>query len=652
MQRRVKPLAVIAFALFAAPATGQNVADKWKQCQDTTYRNADDRIASCTAIIESGQQSPNNLALAYGNRGSAYSDKGQYDLAIADYSRYLQTIPNAAGYYNRARVHNIKHNFDEAIADATRAIELNDPKALSLRCSAYAGKASDDEKKDDVRAALADYKNAIVDCRKAPFDPLGAMAQALSRAGLLRLAEKQIDKGDYKQAIAILDDTRQLMPDDPSVYHQRGRAYKYGGEPARANDDFDQAIKLLEARTPKAQYDHFNEGEVYASRGDYGRAEAALGASLGMKPDDFVALVARCRARTALGRLEQALDDCNAAIARSNVAAVGMRGTLYLKMKNYEAALTDFNAVLEKDAKAAVALYGRGLVKAVRGDTAGAKEDTERAQKLNAHIAADFDSWGLQRESFEAGGVWKTVESIAQAVVDRVRSTFTYFSSTDERPAPDVKQRPPEAAKTDPKDVALGPAAPSAPAPVTKPDPAPAEVEADGVAAYERRDYAAALRIFRPLADKGSASAQYHLAMLYDDGNAVAQDPTEAVRWYRKAAEQADPRAQYRLGQHYATGKGVEKDLDKARIWYGWAAARRHPDAEFRLGMLLILGNAEDKTRAKELFRDAAEQGQVSAQMLMGNFARDARQNEEALRWWRKAAANGSTEAKKRLGMP
>ena len=40
----------------------------------------------------------------------------------------------------------------------------------------------------------------------------------------------------------------------------------------------------------------------------------------------------------------------------------------------------------------------------------------------------------------------------------------------------------------------------------------------DGMAAYDRGDYATALQEWRPLAEQGHADAQYNLGMMYDKG--------------------------------------------------------------------------------------------------------------------------------------
>src|SRR2546423_5057026 len=69
-----------------------------------------------------------------------------------------------------------------------------------------------------------------------------------------------------------------------------------------------------------------------------------------------------------------------------------------------------------------------------------------------------------------------------------------------------------------------------------------------GVRAYQREDYATALREWLPLAEQGDAAAQYHLGMLYIQGKGVSQDYAEAVQWWRRAAEQSHVQAQAILG--------------------------------------------------------------------------------------------------------
>ncbi len=82
----------------------------------------------------------------------------------------------------------------------------------------------------------------------------------------------------------------------------------------------------------------------------------------------------------------------------------------------------------------------------------------------------------------------------------------------------------------------------------------------EGVAAYDRGDYATALRELRPLAEQGDAAAQYNLGGMYYGGYGVPQDYAEAVKWYRKAAEQGHALAQNNLAFMYYAGQGVTRD--------------------------------------------------------------------------------------------
>jgi len=141
----------------------------------------------------------------------------------------------------------------------------------------------------------------------------------------------------------------------------------------------------------------------------------------------------------------------------------------------------------------------------------------------------------------------------------------------------------------------------------------------EGVAAFRRGDYMAALREFKPLAEKGVAEAQFNLGVMYRQGLGVNPDFIEARRWYRKAAEQGHPKAQQNLGVFYADGLGVKRDAREAAKW----------------------------------FREAAEQGLPAAQRLLG-WAYAGGEGVErdlvlALTWLTLAAARGDAEAGRAL---
>ena len=65
----------------------------------------------------------------------------------------------------------------------------------------------------------------------------------------------------------------------------------------------------------------------------------------------------------------------------------------------------------------------------------------------------------------------------------------------------------------------------------------------DGVAAHDKGDYAAALRLWRPIAEQGDASAQYNLGQMYRNGQGVPQDYIQAHMWFNLATAQNDANA-------------------------------------------------------------------------------------------------------------
>ena len=84
--------------------------------------------------------------------------------------------------------------------------------------------------------------------------------------------------------------------------------------------------------------------------------------------------------------------------------------------------------------------------------------------------------------------------------------------------------------------------------------PAVAGPYEDAIAAYDKGDYATALRRFRLLAEQGNASAQSNLGLMYYNGQGVPQDYAAAAAWYRKAAEQGNAGGQFNLALMYFTG--------------------------------------------------------------------------------------------------
>jgi tetratricopeptide (TPR) repeat protein len=97
-----------------------------------------------------------STAERYNESGVAYARMGDYDRAIADYSKAIEVYPEHAGAYsNRGIAYERMGDYDRAIADHSKAIGI-DPryaKAYNNRGSVYKAKL-------DYDRAIADYTKA------------------------------------------------------------------------------------------------------------------------------------------------------------------------------------------------------------------------------------------------------------------------------------------------------------------------------------------------------------------------------------------------------------------------------------------------------------------------------------------------------------
>src|SRR5690606_33326574 len=86
--------------------------------------------------------------------------------------------------------------------------------------------------------------------------------------------------------------------------------------------------------------------------------------------------------------------------------------------------------------------------------------------------------------------------------------------------------------------------------------------------AFDRADYATALKTWLPVAQEGDPEAQTYVGEIYEKGLGLKPDYEAAIIWYRKAAEAGFTRAQINLGNLYEKGLGVEQNAVEALNWY------------------------------------------------------------------------------------
>lgn len=168
------------------------------------------------------------------------------------------------------------------------------------------------------------------------------------------------DLGQYDLAIQDDDQAIKLAPNDARLYSNRGKAYGDKSQLDRAIEDFDQAIKL----DPNYAQAFVNRGFAYALEGQYDRALQDLDQAIKLDP--------------------------------SNYQPFGNRGFTYLKMKRPDSAIAAYDDALRITSNYPDALYGRGLAKLMKGDTAGADADFAAAKRLDPQVVSWFERYGVR----------------------------------------------------------------------------------------------------------------------------------------------------------------------------------------------------------------------------------------------------------------
>lgn len=189
MYKRLLSFAALAVTIvLAAQASDKNA----RRCSGSS--KPDVQIAACTALIQSGRETNEIVEAAFYNRGNAYAQKAQYDLALQDYDQALRLNPNDEDvFYSRGFLYLDRlRDYDRAVQDYDQVLRLNPrrPQAFVGRGLAYAGKRQYDR-------AIQDYDQAL---RLNPNDD-----QAL----LWRGEAKKL-KGDTAGGDADLARARQL----------------------------------------------------------------------------------------------------------------------------------------------------------------------------------------------------------------------------------------------------------------------------------------------------------------------------------------------------------------------------------------------------------------------------------------------------------
>ena len=128
-----------------------------------------------------------------------------------------------------------------------------------------------------------------------------------------------------------------------------------------------------------------------------------------------------------------------------------------------------------------------------------------------------------------------------------------------------------------------------------------------GIAAFEAKNFTAAMRLLSPLAEVDNADAQYRLAIMYQNGLGVVANELMAFKCMVSAAKQGLGLAQHGLGFMYLEGECIARDSNKAIEWFTRSAEQGLVGSQSTLAMMYEDGRGipVDLVKAGEWYRRA-----------------------------------------------
>jgi tetratricopeptide (TPR) repeat protein len=301
-------------------------SEHWRDCKINPY-SPQVAIDNCTSIINRGEQNEQNLAIVHLNRGAAYTNKGDYDRAIADLDRSIKFDPSRSEAYRyRGRAYAGKGDNDHAVSDYGEALRLKPDSA-----AAYSNRASVYYRKGDHDRAIGDATRAV---ELDPSDHLAFNLRGVAYDG----------KGDYDRAIADFSESLRLHDNDSIVHLNRGVAYGRKGQYDRALDDLTRAVELRYSWTVGRVGD------------DYARAIADANRDILVSPKDPDGFAKLGWAYSAKGEHDRAIAELTRAVELDTKSSANTfhrgdtwlyRGIAYMRARKLDVARADLNKARE-----------------------------------------------------------------------------------------------------------------------------------------------------------------------------------------------------------------------------------------------------------------------------------------------------------------
>jgi len=154
----------------------------------------------------------------------------------------------------------------------------------------------------------------------------------------------------------------------------------------------------------------------------------------------------------------------------------------------------------------------------------------------------------------------------------------------------------------------------------------------------------------------------YRVGVMYERGNHVPKNSAIALRYFKQALQylmpvcQTDPEARCDLAYMLENGYGVQEDKEKAVEYYRIAAEQGYPRAQVNLGYMYsnAYGVECDKAQAVKYYQMAADQGYTNAYTNLGYMYSNGygipQDKKIAVKYYKKAAKRGYARGLCNLG--
>lgn len=402
------------------------------------YLNLEDTTKAINDYTSAINLCPNSYEL-YENRADIYFEQAQYDLADADYQKYVKLNSGGVmGYMGLGRNANAKKEWDAAIKQFDYVVKLASdyPSGYSFRAEAYIGlKKWDDATNDLISALNLDWdRKAIylmchlenpattmmtaklrVQAAKNPNEPKWPYLQGLlyeqnkqhekaikayndaiekepSSVIYYRIAMCQYEEGLFNESLQSIDRALELDSTDVDLMSYKANVYYEMGKPDLAIREWDKVL----AFQPDFAWGYYRRGWFKDLCNDMDGAIEDLTMSIVLDPEYAYAFACRGDVYTKQGQHELAEADYRKVIELENTPEkYECIQYAYLGLGQKDKAIAAMDTIIARDPKDAGNYYDATCIYSKMQDTENALKNLEKALELGysrfAHIERDDD---------------------------------------------------------------------------------------------------------------------------------------------------------------------------------------------------------------------------------------------------------------------